>query len=78
MIDGGGRTLIPGLIEAHAHLSLHGNLFQIRNDFNWMYVGAKSGAEATRMLMRGFTTPRDAAGPVIGLRKVIDAGHVGG
>jgi len=78
VIDGGGRTLMPGLIEAHAHLSLHGNLFQMRNDFNWMYIGAKSGAEAGRMLMRGFTTARDAAGPVIGLRKAIDAGHVKG
>ncbi len=78
VIDGGGRTLIPGLIEAHAHLSFHGDLFQIRNDFNWMYVGAKSGAEATRMLMRGFTTARDAGGPTVGLRKVIDAGHVDG
>jgi imidazolonepropionase-like amidohydrolase len=77
-IDGGGRTLMPGLIEAHAHLSLHGDLFQIRNEQNWMYIGAKSGVEAGRMLMRGFTTARDAAGPVIGLRKVIDAGHVPG
>ena len=47
VIDGKGKTLIPGLIEAHAHLSLHGDLFQIRNEYNWMYVGAKSGAEAT-------------------------------
>ena len=78
VINGRGRTLMPGLIEAHAHLSLHGDLFQIRNDLNWMYVGAKSGAEATRMLMRGFTTARDAGGPVNGLRKVIDAGHVDG
>ena len=43
-----------------------------------MYVGAKSGAEAGHMLMRGFTTARDAAGPTNGLRKVIDAGHVVG
>jgi len=78
VIDGGGGTLMPGLIEAHAHLSLHGDLFQIRNEFNWMYVGAKSGAEAGHMLMRGFTTARDAAGPTNGLRKVIDAGHVVG
>ena len=78
VIDGNGGTLMPGLIEAHAHLSLHGDLFQIRNEFNWMYVGAKSGAEATNMLMRGFTTARDAAGPTNGLRKVIDAGHVAG
>ncbi len=78
VIDGGGRTLMPGLIEAHAHLSLHGDLFQVRNDLNWMYVGAKSGTEAGRMLLRGFTTARDAAGPVIGLRKAIDAGHVVG
>jgi len=78
VIDGGGGTLMPGLIDAHTHLSLHGDLFQIRNDLNWMYVGAKSGAEATHMLMRGFTTARDAGGPVNGLRKVIDAGHVVG
>lgn len=78
VIDGGGRTLMPGMIEAHAHLAFHGDLFKIRNDMNWMYVGAKSGAEATRMLMRGFTTARDAGGPTIGLRKVIDAGHVDG
>ena len=78
VIDGHGGTLMPGLIEAHAHLALHGDLFQTRNDLNWMYVGAKSGAEATRMLMRGFTTARDAGGPVNGLRKVIDAGHVDG
>jgi imidazolonepropionase-like amidohydrolase len=78
VIQGGGRTLMPGLIEAHAHLSLHGDLFQTRNDLNWMYIGAKSGAEARHMLMRGFTTARDAAGPTNGLRKVIDAGHVVG
>jgi imidazolonepropionase-like amidohydrolase len=78
VFDGKGKTLMPGLIEAHAHLSLHGDLFQIRNEYNWMYVGAKSGAEATRMLYRGFTTARDAAGPTNGLRKVIDAGHVDG
>ena len=78
VIDGGGGTLMPGLIEVHAHLSLHGDLFQMRNDFDWMYLGAKSGAEATNMLMRGFTTARDAGGPVNGLRKVIDAGHVDG
>ena len=78
IIDGKGSVLIPGLIEAHSHLALHGDLFQIRNEFNWMYIGAKSGAEATRMLHRGFTTARDAGGPVNGLRKVIDAGHVDG
>ena len=78
VVDGGGGTLMPGLIEIHAHLSLHGDLFQTRNDLNWMYVGAKSGAEATHMLMRGFTTARDAGGPVNGLGKVIDAGHVVG
>jgi imidazolonepropionase-like amidohydrolase len=78
VIDGKGGVLMPGLIEAHAHLSLHGDLFQMRNELNWMYIGAKTGAEATRMLMRGFTTARDAGGPVNGLRKVIDAGHVDG
>ena len=78
IIDGKGRVLILGLIDAHTHLSIHGNLFQIRNDFDWMYLGAKSGAEAQRTLMRGFTTVRDTGGSTIGLRKAIDAGHVDG
>ena len=40
VIDGGGRTLIPGLIDVHTHLSLHGDLFQIRNEQNWRFLRA--------------------------------------
>jgi len=76
-IDGGGRTLMPGMIDGHAHLgialppSVHANN-------HWAYSGAAMVVEAEKMLMRGFTTVRDAGGPVYGLAKAIDEGMIPG
>ena len=38
------------------------------------YVAALMQKGAERMLMRGFTTVRDMAGPVFGLKRAIDEG----
>ncbi len=76
-IDGGGRTLMPGMIDGHAHLGIalpppvHANN-------HWAYSGAAMVVEAEKMLMRGFTTVRDAGGPVYGLAKAIDEGMIPG
>ena len=59
VIDGGGRTLMPGLMDAHVHLALVRRPKEIRNDYDWMYVGALAGDQAKKMLLRGFTTVRD-------------------
>jgi imidazolonepropionase-like amidohydrolase len=63
VINGGGRVLIPGLLDAHVHLALVRRPDEIRNDYDWMYVGAMAGDQARRMLLRGFTTVRDIGGP---------------
>ena len=60
VIDGGGRTLIPGLIDAHVHLTIPEPVDALRNKVDWMYWGVVSGQEAENMLLRGFTTVRDA------------------
>ncbi len=79
IIDGGGRTLMPGLIEGHGHLQMNGNsLADIENNRNWEELAVRSYAKANAALMSGFTTWRDAGGMGAGLRKTIDAGMVDG
>ncbi len=73
VIDAGGRTLIPGLIDAHVHLSIVLPPAKIiETDPGYVAALMQKGAE--RMLMRGFTTVRDMAGPVFGLKRAIDEG----
>jgi imidazolonepropionase-like amidohydrolase len=78
VIDSGGRTLMPGLIDAHWHTML------IRQTPEQMlfgdvgFVNLLAGAEATATLMRGFTTVRDTGGPSFGLKQAIDADVVPG
>ena len=78
VIDGGGRTLIPGLTDAHVHLMLNGVPSKSIYEETWGYVGAQSVAAAKAMLLRGFTTVRDVGGPVGGLKQAIDEGLVDG
>ncbi len=78
VIAGGGRTLMPGLIDAHWHTMLvRPNPVQaMTNDVG--YTNLQAAAEATDTLMRGFTTVRDLGGPAFGLKKAIDEGLVAG
>lgn len=73
-----GRTLMPGLIDAHWHAMLiRTNPAQaITGDVG--YINIAAAAEATDTLMRGFTTVRDVGGPVFGLKAAIDDGLVPG
>ncbi len=78
IIDGKKKFLMPGLSDAHAHLTLAANPMNLSNDFHWTYTGALITREAERMLLRGFTTIRDAGGPSYGIAKAIDEGLVPG
>jgi imidazolonepropionase-like amidohydrolase len=74
VIDCGGRTVMPGLIDAHWHTIFAGlsvsSLFSA--DIGYIYLAAS--AEAERALMRGFTTVRDLGGPSFALKQAIDDG----
>ncbi|MBL0160300.1 MAG: amidohydrolase family protein [Bryobacterales bacterium] len=78
VIDGGGRTLMPGLIDAHWHAAFAGipQMAAMMADIGFVHLVA--GKQAERTLMRGFTTIRDLGGPTFGLKKAIDAGVVNG
>lgn len=78
IIDCGGRTLMPGLIDAHWHTMLvrPSAAEAIGGDLG--YLNLLAGAEAADTLMRGFTTVRDLGGPCFGLKRAIDEGVVVG
>lgn len=78
VIDGGGRVLMPGLIDAHWHTMLIRNtpLQNITGDVGYNTIAAAD--EANDTLMRGFTTVRDVGGPSFGLKRAIDEGLVPG
>ena len=77
ILAGGGRTLMPGLIDAHWHAMLI-RVTPAQSFGDVGYVNLVAAAEATDTLMRGFTTVRDVGGPVFGLKAAIDEGIVSG
>ncbi len=78
LIDGGGRTLMPGLIDMHWHTMLVRPTPAAALTDDVGYTNLVAAAEATDTLMRGFTTIRDLGGPVFGLKRAIDEGIVAG
>ena len=78
VIDGGGRVLMPGLIDAHWHTVLCANTLADVTNPDLGYLMLNAGAEAARTLLRGFTSVRDMGGPAFGLKRAIDAGAVVG
>ena len=77
-IAGGGRTLMPGLIDAHWHAMLVRPTPAALLSDDLGYLNLVAGAEARDTLMRGFTTVRDVGGPSFGLKRAIDEGVVAG
>jgi imidazolonepropionase-like amidohydrolase len=78
IIDGGGRTLMPGLIDAHWHATLVRPTPAQALSADPGYTMIVAAAEATDTLMRGFTTVRDLGGPSFPLKRAIDEGIVQG
>ncbi|WP_082941843.1 metal-dependent hydrolase family protein [Mycolicibacterium peregrinum] len=78
VIDGDGRTLMPGLIDNHWHTMLVRPPVTQLTTLDPGYLNLLAGAEAGDTLMRGFTTVRDLGGPSFGLKKAIDEGVIDG
>jgi imidazolonepropionase-like amidohydrolase len=78
MVDGGGRTLMPGLIDAHWHTQYVNAPLNVlmQSDFGYWNLIAAEGAEKT--LMRGFTTVRDIGGNSFSIKKATDNGLIKG
>lgn len=78
VIDGQGKFLMPGMIDAHWHAYLVANTMADLLTAHDSYTQLRAGEEAGKTLLRGFTTIRDAGGPVFGLKRAIDGGVVTG
>ena len=78
IIDVGGRTLMPGLIDAHAHATITTMSLEAmaRKPVTLIMHEARPILEG--MLSRGFTTIRDAGGADYGLAEAVDRGLVNG
>ena len=78
IIDGGGRTLMPGLIDSHTHLYATGvfQSFAGLQASKWDQIGIMANENARDYLYDGYTTVRDTGGMGSGLRELIDAGKV--
>jgi imidazolonepropionase-like amidohydrolase len=77
VIDGGGGTLMPGLIDNHVHLMLPGpTLPAMEANSTWEDIAIHGVAQSEMYLMQGFTTVRDAGGANAGLQRAINSGKI--
>jgi len=75
-IDGTGKTLLPGLIDAHWHTTLTTIPAAVAQLSEIGYVFARAVVSSRETLLRGFTTVRDLGGPVFGIKQAIDEGAI--
>jgi imidazolonepropionase-like amidohydrolase len=80
LIDAGGRTLMPGLIDNHVHVFMGASSQQdmLNPKVDEATLLASAVEEARLMLLRGFTSVRDLGGPVFALKASIDQGKSAG
>src|SRR5438128_8563448 len=78
-LDCQGKTLMPGLTDAHVHIcAVTENITDQHRYYPPSYVAARAMKRAEECLMQGFTTVRDAGGADYGFRMVLEEGHFPG
>ena len=79
VIDCGGRTLMPGLIDSHSHFNMNaGGGVNQQEGMRWDEIASRAVAQAQDWLADGFTTVRNMGGTANGLKKTIDTGLIDG
>ncbi|CAH0991957.1 hypothetical protein SIN8267_02072 [Sinobacterium norvegicum] len=78
VIDGNGKTLMPGMIDGHVHLMISNNYSDIIPNEDPYDLGIRSVLVAEHFLMDGFTSVRDMGGPAFALARQINKGVIPG
>jgi len=74
-LDLKGRTLMPGLTDAHVHVcAVEGNTAEQHRHNPPSLIMAKALRRIEQALMQGYTTVRDAGGADYGLREAVSSG----
>src|SRR5690349_20316213 len=74
VIDCGGRTLMPGLIDCHVHV-IHSEVhIRLLEAMPLTLITARAGLRLRAMLDRGFTTVRDTGGCDWGIKQAVEQG----
>jgi imidazolonepropionase-like amidohydrolase len=74
VVDGEGRTLMPGLIDMHSHLCLRDGMLTFRDNYDQMTAGANTAHVMLNYLDQGFTTARDAGCNTLSIAKSVNNG----
>lgn len=80
IIDVSGMTVLPGLIDCHDHLAMHGYDLARRWGIDEPQTTRtlRTAKVLADTLASGYTTIRDAAGLDVGFKRAIDAGLIAG
>src|SRR5437868_5317717 len=78
VIDCGGRTLMPGLIDSHVHVVLSEVSMRGLESVPLTLMTARAAPLMRGMLDRGFTTVRDTGGADWGIRSAVADGLLPG
>jgi imidazolonepropionase-like amidohydrolase len=77
-VDLDGRIVLPGLIDCHVHVNaVHHDVWQLSMTPPSLITAQAKGV-MEGMLMRGFTTVRDAAGADYGIQLALERGYLKG
>ena len=70
-----GKTLMPGLTDAHVHVcAVDANIPEQHRNSPPSLIAAKAMRRIEQALLQGFTTVRDAGGADYGFREAVDSG----
>ncbi len=78
VIDCGGRTVMPGLIDSHVHVMLSSVSIPSLEAVPLTLATARAAALMRGMIDRGFTTVRDTGGADWGIKKAVEEGSIAG
>ena len=78
IVDACGATLMPGLIDMHVHVTAWSANFRDLTLPGAAYTTARAKHVLEGMLMRGFTSVRDAGGADFGLARAVEEGWLRG